>query len=124
MGRPSKCGSCGECERCKHAAYMREWYRRDGNAQAQRESQIASRNRRIEAVREYDRARGHRSYGVEKDRARAAVNHAVARGKMERKPCEVCGDPKSDGHHDDYAKPLDVRWLCRPHHMEVHRVCL
>jgi hypothetical protein len=58
----------------------------------------------------------------EKRAAQVAVGNAVRDGKLVRQPCEVCGNPKSDGHHDDYSKPLEVRWLCRTHHMEHHRV--
>jgi len=32
----------------------------------------------------------------------------------------VCGAEKSDAHHDDYAAPLAVRWLCRTHHFQHH----
>jgi hypothetical protein len=32
----------------------------------------------------------------------------------------VCGEPEAQAHHDDYAKPLDVRWLCNKHHREHH----
>ena len=56
----------------------------------------------------------------EKAKARDAVNHEIKMGRMVRLPCEVCGNPKTDAHHDDYSKPLEVRWLCREHHREVH----
>jgi hypothetical protein len=52
--------------------------------------------------------------------ARKATHSALNRGLLERKPCEVCGGEKSDAHHEDYRFPLQVRWLCRQHHMEAH----
>jgi hypothetical protein len=42
------------------------------------------------------------------------------RGNMLPKPCEICGEGKTHGHHDDYSKPLEVRWLCTKHHGEQH----
>lgn len=49
-----------------------------------------------------------------------AVNNALRSGRLIRKPCEVCGETKAQAHHDDYSKPLDVRWLCQRHHSEHH----
>ncbi len=37
-----------------------------------------------------------------------------------KKPCEICGSLKSQAHHDDYAKPLEVRWFCYEHHTQHH----
>lgn len=45
---------------------------------------------------------------------------ALKKGQLVRLPCEVCGKPKTHGHHDDYSKPLEVRWLCSVHHAEQH----
>lgn len=58
----------------------------------------------------------------ERDAARKKVQAAVKAGRIVKLPCEVCGDSKSEGHHDDYTKPLEVRWLCRRHHREAHRL--
>lgn len=46
---------------------------------------------------------------------------AVKAGIIKRTPCEVCGAKKVQGHHDNYYKPLEVRWLCPKHHGEFHR---
>lgn len=53
--------------------------------------------------------------------AHGATASAIRRGLIERKPCEVCGNPQTDGHHPDHRKPLDVVWLCRKHHKAEHR---
>lgn len=56
-----------------------------------------------------------------KHQARWALNKAVKSGVVIRGTCEVCGDNKVDAHHDDYTKPLSVRWMCRKHHAEHHK---
>lgn len=54
--------------------------------------------------------------------ARHAVKLAKRSGLLVRQPCEVCGADKAHAHHDDYSKPLEVRWLCSVHHDEHHRL--
>jgi hypothetical protein len=49
-----------------------------------------------------------------------SVRNALVKGSLVRGVCEVCGVPKVEAHHEDYNKPLKVRWLCRKHHREWH----
>lgn len=37
-----------------------------------------------------------------------------------RGKCLVCANEKTEAHHHDYNKPLDVIFLCKPHHVELH----
>ncbi len=55
-----------------------------------------------------------------KHQARWASNKAVEAGKIKKQPCYVCGSFKSEKHHQDYTKPLEVKWYCRKHHRELH----
>lgn len=55
-----------------------------------------------------------------KEQARSKLSHAVKSGKILKSPCIECGNPKSEGHHPNYNKPLDVIWLCKYHHSEFH----
>lgn len=64
--------------------------------------------------------RVYRERNPEKYASRKAFRQALRSGVLVPEPCEVCGDPKTQGHHDDYSRPLDVRWLCRAHHLEEH----
>ena len=48
------------------------------------------------------------------------VQSALRNGSLTRKPCEECGQVVVEAHHDNYDKPLEVRWLCRYHHDEEH----
>lgn len=58
-----------------------------------------------------------------KNRAGRLAGRAIRSGILVRPPnCSVCdrGDIRIIGHHDDYTKPLDVRWLCDQCHYDFH----
>ena len=56
-------------------------------------------------------------------RAHKRVYTAVRAGRLERPDrCEGCGlEKRLHAHHDDYSKPLKVRWLCGSCHRLAHR---
>ena len=65
-----------------------------------------------------------RKYAVqhaERHAARRKVRTAIESGRMSRQPCEVCQQGNAHAHHDDYSRPLEVRWLCHSHHIEHHK---
>lgn len=61
----------------------------------------------------------------ERVRARKLLQKAVEKGIIKRGPCEVCGKPNGQAHHDSYemGKELQVGWFCALHHRE-HEVSL
>lgn len=85
---------------------------------------------KLDYYRAYDRLRGNRqeSQYIEdyrtrypnKYRAFSMVNYAIRSGKLSYEPCSICGELKTHAHHDDYSKPLTVRWLCAAHHKQWH----
>jgi hypothetical protein len=88
------------CKACA-TANLREWTAQDGNRERLYQSITASKSRHVEHVK-----------------ARRAVATALQAGRLTRGACEDAGDCAGpvQAHHDDYAKPLEVRWLCRRHH--------
>lgn len=109
-GRLGKCKSCTKKDVSENYADKREQY-------AEYERKRFQKPERKKAALEYQRIRRARKPGVY--RANNAVSNAIRDGRLIRQPCEKCGD-KAQAHHDDYRKPLSVRWLCRKHHLEYH----
>lgn len=56
-----------------------------------------------------------------KANARSYALVYLKRGMIKREGCEVCGG-HAQMHHDDYSKPTAVRWFCRKHHLELHKL--
>lgn len=110
-GRLGKCKDCTKRDVSENYHARRQQY-------AEYERNRYQRPERKKKSAEYLRNSNLRN--PEKAVARAAISNAIRDGRLQRKPCEVCGDVKSEGHHPDYFKPLDVMWLCRKHHLEQH----
>jgi hypothetical protein len=96
---------------------MKAWYQ--AKTHSERRALIARRD--PERVKAADR----RKYveAPEKHNARKAVGRALRIGKLQRGLCEQAGPDctgRIEAHHDDYAKPLEVRWLCAFHHVAIH----
>lgn len=110
-GHVNKCKVCNKIDvtknymlnRDKYILYERKRYQTPERKSAQRLYQKRSREK-----------------DPLKYKAVTAVGNAVRDGRLIKLPCEDCGEIKSQAHHDDYSKPLEVRWLCRRHHLEIH----
>jgi hypothetical protein len=63
-----------------------------------------------------------KAFNKVKRAARSAVYLAVKNGTLIPQPCAVCGSIKSEAHHADYSRKLDVTWLCSTHHGHIHRI--
>ena len=112
-GHLGKCKSCAKkdvrANRAANLAYYREYDRLRYQPKPRRKGE----GRTITLARWRNKNR-------DKVSAHNKVARAVRAGKLKKLPCVVCGNSRSHGHHDDYTKPLEVRWLCAAHHREVH----
>lgn len=133
------------CFKCHSVKPLTEFYRHpmmgDGHLgkckECTKRDATNHRNANIDRYRAYDRVRytqpdrrestnrHAKLYVASHPKARAAhmaVHYALRSGRIARCPCEVCGTTtRVHAHHDDYDKPLDVRWLCVPHHADWHQ---
>jgi hypothetical protein len=112
-GYLNKCKSCTRSDTIKNRLDKIDYYR-------EYDRDRAALPHRVEAsVKNTRVARGRNPlYGI----AHIAVRREVRRGNLMKQPCEKCGSNEwIHAHHDDYTKPLDVKWLCAAHHKERHK---
>lgn len=104
-------GHLGKCKECNKKDVRENYRNKHGHYLSYEKGRSASR-------KEYRRERFeiYCLLNPIKRTARCAVSNAVRDGRLTKYPCHICGDPKSEAHHANYSKPLDVEWLCRTHH--------
>lgn len=121
----------------KLIAASREYYQkhREKRLDAKRKQYLRERESILEKAKDYFKRNKKRIYAYRKNRyafdrlgfkskmlCRAELRKAILKGIVNKIPCEICGSIVNlHGHHEDYNKPLEVRWLCRKHHFECHR---
>ena len=130
-----------DCFKCGRRLGINEFYRHpqmpDGHLnkckECTKKDVRANRDAKREYYSEYERLRNQsekrrekRKEGLRlhnlrnplKAKARRKLTNAVKDGKVKRLPCIFCGEPKSQAHHEDYSRPLDVIWACFKCHRE------
>ena len=66
----------------------------------------------------------HQKLSPAKYKARYMVRNHVRLGKITKEPC-FCGEIKVEAHHYLGYHPeywFGIKWYCKKHHMEAHRV--
>ncbi len=127
FGRSKQCadGLYSYCKACERVRSVERKAAR--NADPAVMTAFLERRRLYSAVSAYWNADGIRARAIAKapsDSVKRSthvkVSKATKSGRLIRKSCEICGETRTHAHHDDYAKPLDVRWLCSVHHADWH----
>jgi len=124
-GTLNKCKECTKADVKKNYSNNRDYY-------VQYEKERASLPHRVEARRAYAKTiegiiAGNRckiayiKRNPEKRAAHIIVGNAIRDGKLIRQSCEVCANEFAHAHHDDYSRPLEVRWLCPQCHRDEHQ---
>ena len=111
-------GRLSKCKACTKADVQNNYRGTRGEQQEYERKREQSPERR---ARKLEYARRARKAHPEKYRANTAINNAIRDGEVVRGPCEAEGcERPAEAHHEDYSKPLKVRWLCRKHHRAEH----
>ena len=110
-------GHLGKCKECAKIDVKTRYDLKIEKIKEYERKRFQNQNRK-EKLAEYQRIR--RDKYPKKYKAHSKTSNALRDGRIEKQPCEVCGELNTQAHHDDYDKPLDVRWLCFKHHRLHH----
>lgn len=123
--RRSKDGRAHYCKPCSHNR-VREWRKENPEKSKAADRRWYVRNPGCRGPNQAEQHRvASKKWKQNNPAARSAhrkLEDAVRRGDLVRPTtCSACGKRcRPDGHHADYAKPLEVIWLCSFCHRKTH----
>jgi len=124
----SRCKDCHKAKVRENRAAKIDYYREYDAERFQNDPRVRERHKRYQktaAGKKSTRAAKQKwiSQNPEKRAAHVILGNRVRDGSIVKPDrCEKCGCKSSrlEGHHEDYAKPLDVIWVCRQCHVDIH----
>ena len=124
-GHVGKCKECNKSDVRENRVKKIDYYTKYEKGRAMLPHRIKARNKYIKTESGKEAMKRaylkHKNKFPQRYKANYLLTNAVRDNRLIKGPCEVCGTTERiHGHHDDYSKPLDVRWLCVTHHRQHH----
>ena len=127
-GRLNKCKECNKKDtkenRLRNLDYYREYDRERTNLAHRVEARSKYRKTEKGLIAVNKARKKWVELNLIKRSATHIVNNAIRDGKLTKSNiCEACNKENEiiHGHHDDYAYPMQVRWLCPKCHSDWHK---
>jgi|SRR5208283_420346 len=108
-----------EAGKKRKAKFMSKYYSTEKGKETIKKNSRNSYYKRKDKVIEH--IKNYQANNPLKHQVHIIVMRELRNGILIKGLCEGCGSIKVDAHHDDYSKPLDIRWLCRSHHRLWHK---
>lgn len=125
-GHVNKCKECNKKDVTKNRKKNSEYYREYDKGRAMLPHRVEARKAYIatDAGKESRKksTTAYRDKNPNKYKAHTMIGNAIRDGKLFKEACCICNSKDNiHGHHDDYSKPLNVRWLCSACHTKWHK---
>ena len=126
-GVPQRCKECHKKAVRGNRARNADYYREFDRTRSDLPHRVDARRAYAKTPKGRVATAAAKARWTERNRSKRAahylLNNALRDGKVAKpKECQGCGATcgRIHGHHDDYARPLDVRWLCPACHSKHH----
>ena len=127
-GRLNKCKECNKKDTRENRLLNLDYYREYEKTRSNLPHRVKARGAYIKTDNGkkviYASSKRWQSNNLIKRYAANIVNNAIRDGRLTKsRVCEECNKDNEiiHGHHDDYAYPMQVRWLCPKCHSDWHK---